>query len=465
LDLLPELGQRLPHVKPAAPLSAPTQARFRLFEAIGRVWQRFARQQPLLLVFDNLHLADSASFRLLEFLAPELGESPLLLLSTYRDLEISREHPFLKTLSELVRLPQCQRLSLTGLNRPETDQLLHDLAGQRPPPPALAAAIHAHSEGNPLFIRELAQSLFQQGLLGVHAQRHPDNVQIPIPAGIREVLRQRLDRLSQGCGDLLCLACVIGREFELELLVGLTDDLSIASVLDALDEALGARLIEALAQPGRYQFSHALVRETLYDELASNRRLQLHQRIGEKLVELHGDRATAQLARLAYHFGRAAPLGTAHQAMAYAEQAGARADKLLAYEEAARLYSLALDLQSRYAETDAQFRLLLALGTSQYRAGAYVTAMTTFQSAAVNAASRHAGEELARAALGYEEASWRPGLPGTTACQLLRDALAAVDAGDSALRARLLSSLTRALIFTGDVDRSTQIQAQAVAVA
>lgn len=467
LDLLPELGHRLPDVEPAAPLSAPTQARFRLFEAIGRVWQRFARQQPLLLVFDNLHLADSASLRLLEFLAPELSGSPLLVLGTYREIELSREHPFSKTLSELVRLPQCQRLSLTGLHRPETDQLLHDLTGQLPPASALATAIHAHSEGNPLFIRELAQSLFQQGLLGADAQQHPDNVQIPIPAGIREVLRQRLDRLSQGCGELLCLACVIGREFELELLVGLTDDLTIARVLDALDEALGARLIEAFAQPGRYQFSHALFRETLYDELPSTRRLQLHQRIGEKLVELHGDKATTQLARLAYHFGQAAPLGTAHQAMTYAEQAGARADKLLAYEEAARLYSLALDLQSRYAETDAhtQFRLLLALGTSQYRAGAYVTAMTTFQSAAGNAANRDAGEELARAALGYEEASWRPGLPGTTACQLLRDALAAIEAGDSPLRARLLSSLTRALIFTGDVDRSTRVQAQAVAVA
>lgn len=467
LDLLPELGHRLPDVTPPAPLSAPSEARFRLFEAVVRVWQRIARQQPLLLVLDNLHAADSVSLRLLEFLAPELRVSPLLVLGTYRDIELSREHPFARTLGQLVRLPQCQRVSLSGLNRAETGRLLRNLADQRPLPAGLADAIHTHSEGNPLFIRELAQSLSLQGLLRANGHQSPDKLHVPIPEGIREVLRQRLGRLSAGCSDLLTIAAVIGRAFELELLVGLTGDLSITTVLDTLDEALAARLIEALAQPGRYQFTHALIRETLYEELPATRRLQLHHRIGEQLVTMHGEDASEHLPQLAYHFGQAAPLGTAVQAMSYAAKAGARAVKLLAYEEAVRFFSLALELQTRYAQSDASgsCRLLLALGTAQYKAGEYLEAMQSFRSAAVNARDRGDGEDLAHAALGYEEANWRPGLPGGTACQLLRDAVSAIDAGDSALRARLLSALTRALIFTGDVHQSAQVQAKAVAVA
>lgn len=467
LDLLPELGRRLPELEPAAPLTEPAHARFRLFEAIQRLWQRSARRQPLLLILDNLHVADSASLRLLQFLAPGLGTAGLLVLGTYRTSELSRDHPLSGVLSEVAALPHCRRLTLGGLEPAEAERLLSLLNGQRPLPAALVSAIHAQSEGNPLFIRELARGLIQQGRLAADHGAAPDMLQVPIPEGIREVLRQRLGRLSAACAELLAMAAVIGRSFELELLVGLGEDLSVAVVLEALDEALGAGLIEELAQPGRYQFSHALIRETLYDELPATRRLTLHQRIGQQLKTVHGDESPARLPRLAYHFGQAAPLGSAPQAITYATRAGARADALLAYEEAVRFYSLAAELQSRYAENDASCHcsLLLALGTAQYKAGEYVRAMASFRSAAANARARGAAADMARAALGYEEASWRPGLPGTTACQLLRDAVAAVGSGDARLEARLLSALTRALIFTGDVERSVEVQKRAVTLA
>ncbi|HYW03213.1 MAG TPA: AAA family ATPase, partial [Gammaproteobacteria bacterium] len=467
LDLLPELGRRLPGLKQEPPLADATHARFRLFEAIVRLWQRSAGQQPLLLILDNLHAADAASLRLLNFLAPEIAASPLMVFGTWRTSELSRQHPLASTLSELAGHGHARRLVLAGLERHDADRLLAELSGLPEPPATLAAAVFAHSEGNPLFIRELAQTLLQQDLLRPGRNPPGEGMQMPIPEGIRDVLRQRVARLSESCAEVLATAAVIGRRFELELLAGLEAGRGMANLLEALDEALSARLIEELAQPGRYQFSHALIRETLYDELPTTRRLRLHRDIGEQLVALHADVSETGLSRLAWHFAQAAPLGTATRAIDYASRAGGRADALLAYEESVRLYRMALELQERYGDGgDADYcRLLLAMGTAQYRAGEYVQAMATFRNAATNARRRGAAEDLARAALGYEEASWRPGLPGTTARQLLQDALAAVGSGNPRLEARLLSALTRALIFTGEVERSREVQQRAVGLA
>ena len=467
LDLLPELSQRLVKIQRLVPIGAPSEARFRLFEAIARVLQRIAREQPLALIFDNLHAADSVSLRLLEFLGPELADVPLLIIGSYRPTGVSRSDPFAHTLSELARQPQSERLSLTGLHPIETRELVRALTVHTPLPMHWIASIQEHSEGNPLFVRELTQALAPAGASGTGGHVSREGLGIPIPEGIRGVLRGRAQHLSARCQALIRAAAVIGRSFELELLVAVSDDLDTAAVLESLDEALAGKLIEALPEPGHYQFSHALIRDTLYDELPASQRLQLHLRIGEKLAKQRDSVSAALLSQLAYHFGQAAPLGTAERAIAYAAQAGGLADRLLAYEEAARLYTLALQLHSRYGATDTaeKCRLLLALGTAQYKAGEYAQAMSTFRRAAANARQRHAAEDLARAALGYEEANWRPGLPGSTACQLLRDALSAIGPEQPALKVRLLGALTRALIFTGDVERAEAVQSQAVTLA
>jgi len=467
IDLLPDLAERLGEVESAAPLGVAAQARFRLFEAIVRLWQRIASEQAALLVLENIHAADPVSLRLLEFLAAELPRAPLVILATCRDLELAPGSGVARTVAELSRVPHCHRLDLAGLTRAETDRLLCHLGKQRAPPPELAAAVHANSDGNPLFIREWAQSLEHKGLFGPDFRYGERQVHVPVPEGIREVLRQRLGRLSPGCRDLLAAAAVVGRAFELELLVGLEEGLAIEAVLERLDEAARARLVDALAQPGRYQFSHALIRETLYEELPAARRLQLHRLVGERLAALHGEPSLTHLARLADHFMRSAPLGTAARAMACALEAAERADSLLAYEEAARLYTLGLDLQARYGEADEaeRCRLLLGLGAAQYKAGDFVEALATFRRAAANARARHATEDLARAALGFEDASWRPGFPGAAASRLLQESVAAAGPDDSPLKARLLGALTRALIFSGDVERATEVQASAVAIA
>lgn len=458
-ELLPELRQRLPDLRPPPPLADPGQARFRVFDAVTRFWQQAVRQQPLALILDDLHCADTASLKLLEFLARELTASPLLLLGAYRDVELSRHDPLSDTLATLSRLSHCQRLPLGGMSPEETEQFLATFGGASPLT-AVAAAVYQHSEGNPLFLRELTRHLLREGL--------PADGRLPsIPAGIREVIGQRLNHLSENCNRVLDKAAVIGRRFELELLTGLDETLAEAELLDALEESLDLHILEELPQPGRYQFSHALIRETLYEELSATRRLRLHRRVGERLEVLHRQDLQPHLPQLAYHFAQAAPAGTAEQAIDYTERAGERADVLLAYEEAVHFYRLALDLQEHHFPQNAErrCRLLLALADARNRAGASVDAQDIYLQAADLARSLGLTETLARIALGFENAGWRVGHSGTQAIALLEESLALLQPEDERLRADLLAALCRANIYCDRPQQANAALRQAVRLA
>lgn len=440
-ELLPELRQRLPKLTAPPAAAVPHQARFRLFDAITRFWQRVARRQPLALILDDLHWADTASLKLLEFLAQDMATCPLLLLGGFRHVDLNRSHPLSDTLAALSRLPQCQRLALGAMSREETEKLLCALTGTVAGA-ALAAAVGQHSEGNPLFIRELTRYLLREGLSA-------DCVMPHIPAGIREVIGKRLNRLSGDCSRVLGMAAVIGRQFELDVLTSLDETLSQVEFLDALEEALGAQIVEELPQSGRYQFSHALIRETLYEELSAVRRLRLHHKVGERMEALHRFDLEPHLPQLAHHFSQAAPAGAAATAIDYAERAGTRADALLAYEEAGHFYRLSLDLQERYFSEDGtrRSRLLLAVADVLNRAGGSSGAQEIYLQAADLARSLGLVENFARIALGFENAGWRIGHSGSAAVALLEEALGMLQSGDERLRARLLAALCRASIY------------------
>jgi tetratricopeptide (TPR) repeat protein len=163
-----------------------------------------------------------------------------------------------------------------------------------------------------------------------------------LPEGVKEVIGRRLSRLSEECNRALSLASVVGRDFELDVLIAL-GDVAEDGLLDAVDEAIDARLIgEVPGSPQRFTFMHALIRETLYGELTSSRRVRLHRRIGEAIEQLARTKPGPPLADLAYHFAQAAPAGAADKAIDYATRAGDRAADALALEEAARLYDMAL---------------------------------------------------------------------------------------------------------------------------
>ncbi|MCZ6866989.1 MAG: hypothetical protein O7E55_06635, partial [Chloroflexi bacterium] len=162
-----------------------------------------------------------------------------------------------------------------------------------------------------------------------------DSWTVRIPEGVREVIGRRLNRLSQRCNDSLTIASVIGREFELRQLTPLVEDISEDRLLEVLEEALSARVIEELPQAvGRYQFTHALIQETLTEELTLTRRVRLHARIAETLEELYGVNADAHAAELAHHFALAEMATGTEKLVQYSLLAGERALAAYAWEEA-----------------------------------------------------------------------------------------------------------------------------------
>jgi tetratricopeptide (TPR) repeat protein len=345
-EVVSDVREVLPDLKPPPPLE-PEQARFRLFDSITAFLKSAGRRQPLVLVLEDLHWADRPSLLLLEFLAKELANARLLVLGTYRDVEVSRGHPLSQTLGELTRERLFQRILLRGLGQEEVGRFIELVSGLAPPR-GLVEAVYRQTEGNPLFVTEVVRLLVQEGSLTPQPPLHLSDGEgetargrggeawtVRIPEGVREVIGRRLDRLSERCNQTLTIASVIGREFTLEQLKPLIEDMSEDRLLEVLEEALAARIIEELPRTvGRYQFTHALIQETLVEELTTTRRVRLHARIAQVLEELYGDEAEAHAAELAHHFAEAQTVLGTEKLVRYSLIAGERALATYAWEEA-----------------------------------------------------------------------------------------------------------------------------------
>ncbi|HLF05323.1 MAG TPA: AAA family ATPase [Dehalococcoidia bacterium] len=330
-EIVSDVKERLPDLKPPPQLE-PEQARFRLFDSIASFLKKVAQSQPLVLVLDDLHWADKPSLLLLQFVARDLADARVLLLGTYRDVEVSRQHPLSATLAQLSREPVFQRLMLRGLGREYTEPFIQAATGIRPSP-RLVESIYQHTDGNPFFMGEVVRLLSDQG--GLKGGEPGGPIGFQVPEGVRDAIGQRLNRLTEPCNKMLTAASVIGREFGLVLLGLLSPDQSEEQLLEALEEALGAKVIEELpGAAGQYQFSHALVQETLLEELSLTRRVRLHARIAEELERLYGAAAEAHAAELAHHFAEAESVLGAEKLVKYSLLAGEKALGSYAWEEA-----------------------------------------------------------------------------------------------------------------------------------
>ena len=347
-EIVSDVKERLPGLSPPLSLESPDQARFRLFDSITAFLKAAGTHHPLVLVLDDLHWADTPSLMLLRFVARELGGARLLLVGTYRDVELSRQHPLAETLGELTRERLFQRVLLRGLGLQDVGRFIEMVSGITPPH-GLVDAVYRQTEGNPLFVTEVVRLLVQEGELagqthrsaptdggvGAHPSVRPESWSVRIPEGVREVVGRRLNRLSQRCNETLTIASVVGREFSLHQLGGLIDDLSPDRLLEVLEEAMAARVIEELPRSvGTYQFTHALIQETLTQELSTTRRVRLHARIAEVLEGLYGAHVEARAAELAYHFAEAQSILGPDKLVRYSLLAGERALSSYAYEEA-----------------------------------------------------------------------------------------------------------------------------------
>lgn len=275
--VLPELHQRIPELS-VLPLPSSDSERYRLFDAFAGFFTNIARFQPVLLMLEDLHWANKQTALLLNHIARFTTQSRLLILGTYRDRELDRTHPLLRTIADLRRGRIFRRISMTGLDELDIEKMMEEWVG-RDAPKDIITTIHKHSNGNPFFVEEILLFLIESGAIYEEDGRCMANIsveQMKIPEEVKEVIRLRLARLSSECDSTLTIASVIGHEFTLEALKR-ASDLSENELLELLEEAVTASIIrEAPNVVGRYAFCHFLTHETLYDDLTTTRRVRLH---------------------------------------------------------------------------------------------------------------------------------------------------------------------------------------------
>jgi DNA-binding SARP family transcriptional activator len=458
-QIMPELRERFPDLPAPAALESEA-ARFRLFDAAAEFLRRASASRPIVLVLDDLHAADAPSLLLLRFLARELGSSRLLLVGAYRDVDPIPGQPLTEMLAEVAREPATARLPLGGLSERDVAQYV-ELTASEIASSELVAGLYTETEGNPLFVGEIVRLLAVEGA----SAESTAEVRLAIPQSVRDVIARRLRHLSEECHRVLVLASVIGREFAVDALarVGGVPE---GELLDVLDEAMAARVVSELpARTARLRFAHVLIRDTLYEGLTSARRVRLHRLVVDELEPLYGDEPGPHLAELAYHSLAGSELD---KGVRYARRAGDRALALLAYEESARLYRMALDALDRPDGRDEKARceLLLSLGQAEARAGNSPAAKGAFLDAARTARHLRLPRELARAAAGYGgPIVWARAGDDTRLVPLLEEGLDALGDEDVELRARLLARLAGALRDEPDGDRRDRLSGEAVELA
>jgi DNA-binding SARP family transcriptional activator len=360
------LGQLLPELAGPdgpAPVADLGAARFQLNQAVAGLLRRLAGDRPLLVVVDDLHWADVPSLSLLAFLAAEFKDARLVVVGTYRDVEVVAGRPLAETLGALAREPVVERILLGGLDRAGVARLVGRTIGGRPAEP-LVEAVHDRCGGNPFFITELLRLLQSERRLAAPDAAAAARREVPV--GVRDVLRARLARLPAQTGTVLMVAAVAGRGFDLDLIEAVTG-LEDEPALDAAEAAVLAGLVlEDDRAAGRYRFAHALVRETIYEDISRARRARLHARVVDALVAVRGPEP-APPAEMAYHCWQAAPVIGAGRALPYLLRAGEQAVAQLAYEAAEQQFERALELAGQLPAspqaTEQEIHIAARLGT------------------------------------------------------------------------------------------------------
>jgi len=415
-------------------------ARYRFFESVDAGLADLAGERPTLVLLEDLHWADRPTLLLLAFLLRSQRPAPMLVLGTYRTTELGRRTPLTGALAELQRDGVLERVPLGPLGAEEVSRLAEAWLGSETGA-RISATVHSRTAGNAFFVEEVLRGLAEGG--GEEA----------IPESVRHAVSVRLAHLGDEAEGLLGVAAVLGLEVDLGVLQAVTgvDDL----VAEAgLDELVAAHLVRPAPGSARaVEFPHALVRETVYEELNALRRARLHRRAADVLIARSEER---HVEAIAHHLFEAAE---ADRAVAYLVRAAEQASAMLAYEEAAAFYGRALEAGGEDGP------LLLARGNALLHAGEPAAADECFLSAV--AIARRSGDAilLARAALGHCGLAVSIIDVDPAKVVLLEEALEAVGDSDPALASQLLARLAIELYYAPSRDRSEAPSAQAVATA
>ncbi|HEY1293214.1 MAG TPA: AAA family ATPase [Chloroflexota bacterium] len=353
-----------------APSSDPEEDRWQLFQAVTGLLRNAAKRQPLVLVLEDLHEADRGTLDLLIHIARQSGDARLLVLATYRDVEVDRTHPLSATLAELRRFPYFLRIGLRGLSVAEVHRFYREVRGWDVPL-SRAETVHQQTEGNPLFVQEVLRYLVEVGLVvrrdGGYVPTDVSLIEAEVPEGLRDIVGKRLSHLSERTNEVLHIASVIGQEFRLGVLqrvAGLSEEV----VFEALEEAHARAIIDEAGGFGtslRFRFTHAFFRQTLYDEIFAPRRIRWHRLIGSVLEEVYSDRLDEHAGELATHYAHSSDPADLARALTYDQLAAEQATRVYAYGAAARHLDRALQIESVLEVRAPVIRCELLLGMGE----------------------------------------------------------------------------------------------------
>jgi class 3 adenylate cyclase/tetratricopeptide (TPR) repeat protein len=331
---------------PEPPALDKEEERFRLLDAVAQSLIAAARIAPLVVILDDLHWADRGTVAMLNHVSHFVTSHSILLIGAYRDAEVGRQHPLSGTLAGIRRTRDFESIVVKGLAGQEVAELL-GLIGDQDAPAALVEVIGAETNGNPFFIREVLLHLLEEGKILRDGQGWASHLSIEdlgIPEGVREVIVRRVMRLSDDARNLLTVGAAFKGEFSFDVATAVAK-LSEDAALSAADEGLEAQLLRPGTSPDNFDFTHALIRHTLYSELNPTRRVRLHRQIAETMDREWGERAAEHAAEVAYQFWRAAAaLGPENRGVDYAIAAANNAEKAWAHDELAVFLRIALEL-------------------------------------------------------------------------------------------------------------------------
>ncbi len=350
VKLVPALTEKLGSIQPNPPLE-PSAERARLLAQISKFILNIAAEHPTLLVLDELHFADPGSLDILDILTRQTIGTSLLIAGAYRDVALSYTNPTSRLINALEGNKLLHNMTLRRLPQNMVKQMLEALLDNNVSR-KFVRSIYQATEGNPFFVEELIKSLAVDGQIALHEgrweQQHTNLIHVP--GSIRAVLGKRLDHIKKQALELLQLAATIGRSFELDLLLEASpynDDV----IQWSIEDALRAQLIEVvkITEPNdtspeidiHYQFQHALIRETLYEDLRPLRRRHMHRRVAAAMGKLAADNPIDNPAILAHHFIEGAE---DEKAAPYLRLAGDRAYQFYANEEALEYFSQACEI-------------------------------------------------------------------------------------------------------------------------
>jgi DNA-binding CsgD family transcriptional regulator/tetratricopeptide (TPR) repeat protein len=457
LPVLPDLITP-PAARAALPAPEPEQEQRRLLVALTAFFTRQADRHPLLFAFEDIHWCDESSLEFLQYFMRHTTSFPWLVLLTYRSDEV---RPALTSwLAQQDRERRAQEFSLARLSRSDVDAMLAAIFDLRPPTHSeLLNTLYPLTDGNPFFVEEILTSLRAAG--GIFytegAWRSKELGSLRIPRSVQAAVQQRSDRLSEAARELLTLAAVAGRRFDVDLLLQITRQTE-EQLLRLLKELIVAQLV--VEESGeQFAFRHALTRHAIYEQLLKRERKALHRTLAQTMEQVYRAGLDAHLEDLADHFMRA---GEWAKAFIYARRAGEKAQALYAPRAAVQHFTNALE-DARNMELPAPAHLHLARGQAYEMLGELERARADYERAKARASSERDGlmEWRSLMALGL---LWA-GRDYSQAGEWFRQASAqAWKLADPLLQAHSLNRLANWYVNTGRTAEGVQTHQEALTI-